>query len=160
LIEPLTNQEARPVHDRIDPPTEQPPQGPWPAVIDDTRYYDHGRPWCVNVAAHPDLNGGYPDPRRHLPWDECRGAELRIAGARSELDRAPVGVSVSAAAAFRFGELREHAHAGPARIVLEIWRLATDEPSQRVSLSPPDALHLARILTHAVDEVIFARPAG
>jgi hypothetical protein len=159
LIEPLTKQEARPVHDRIDPASDQPPQGPWPPVVDDTRYYDHGQPWCVNAAAHPDANGGYPDPRRHLPWDECRSAELNVAGAHAELNGDAVGISVAAAASFRFGEPREHAQAAPVRVVVETWQLGTDEPSRRVSLSPPDALHLARILTHVVDQVTFT-PAG
>ena len=57
--------------DRIDPSSWPSPRGPWPQVSDLSRLYDHGQPWCVNAAAHPDLNDGYPDPDRHLPWHEC-----------------------------------------------------------------------------------------
>ena len=32
-------------------------------VTDLSRIYDHGQPWCVNVAGHSDHNGDYPDAR-------------------------------------------------------------------------------------------------
>lgn len=45
--------------DRIDPPHWPSQRGPWPAVSDASRLFDHGWPWCVNAAGHPDPDGGY-----------------------------------------------------------------------------------------------------
>jgi hypothetical protein len=159
LIEPLTSQEARPVSDRIDPPIHPDRRGPWPQVTDLARLYDHGQPWCVNAAGHPDPNGGYPDPARHLPWQECRGREVFVDGPRRELDGEPVEVSVYNAAAFRFGQPRDDTPPAPPRVVLEAW--TADEPAaHRLSLTPGQALHLARILVHCADDLTFVqRPA-
>jgi hypothetical protein len=94
---------------RIDPPTSDIEQGPWPQVSDASRLYDHGQPWRMNAAAHPDNHDGYPDAERHVPWHECHGRELFIDGARRDLDGAPVGVTVYIAAPFRFGQPRDEA---------------------------------------------------
>jgi hypothetical protein len=143
--------------DRIDPADWPSPRGPWPEVKDASRLYDHGQPWCVNAHAHPDPNDGYPDPDRHLPWHECRSVEMYLDGARRGIDGDAVGASVYVAAAFRFGERREIVPAFAARVVLEMWQPDTDEVAQRVSLSPAEALHLARMLTRAADELTFVR---
>src|ERR671931_910880 len=95
--------------DRIDPTNDHVERGPWPPVDDRSRLFDHGWPWCVNSAAHPDPEGGYPDPHRHVPWPECRGAEMFVDGVCRDLHGEPVGVSVYSAAPFRFGEPRADA---------------------------------------------------
>jgi hypothetical protein len=159
LIEPLTYQEARPMTDRIDPP-DRSSRRPWPEVTDLSRLYDHGRTWCVNARAHPDRNGGYPDPERHLPWHECHTAEAFVDDMRRDLDGAELGVAVYAAAPFRFGQPRGAAPPSEARVVVETWPANTDEPSQRVSIGPADALHLARILVRLVDELTFLNRAA
>jgi hypothetical protein len=146
--------------DRIDPADWPSPRGPWPEVTDNSRLYDHGRAWCVNAHAHPDPNDGYPDRDRHLPWHECRGVETYLDGARSDLDGEPVGVGTYVAAAFRFGELREGSSTSAPRVVIETWRLDTDEIAERVSLAPATALHLARILMRAADDLTFGGRAG
>ena len=71
LIEPVSKQEARPMPDRVDPPNQGFRRGRWPEVTDLSRIYDHGQPWCVNVAGHSDHNGDYPDARRHAQGHEC-----------------------------------------------------------------------------------------
>jgi hypothetical protein len=143
--------------DRIDPADWPSPRGPWPEVTHTSRLYDHGRAWCVNAHAHPDANGGYPNRGRHLPWHECRSAEMYLDGARRDLDGDLVGASVYAAACFRFGELRGPAASPAARVVLEVWRPDTDEVGRRISLSPADALHLARMLIRVADDLTFVR---
>jgi len=71
LIEPVSMQEARPVPDRVDPPNQGFRRGRWLVVTELSRIYDHGQPWCVNVAGHSDHNGDYPDAQRHVRWHEC-----------------------------------------------------------------------------------------
>lgn len=118
-----------------------------------------GRAWCTNTARHPG-EGGYPDPDRHVPWHECRGPERWISEARRDLDGADVELSVSVAAAFRFGQQREFPVQAPTRVVIETWESASGETVTRLSVSPGEALRLARVLTHLVDEITFARRAA
>jgi hypothetical protein len=54
--------------DRIDPSSWPTPRGRWLPVTDLHRIYDHGVPWCLNQAAHPDENDGYPAAQQHVPW--------------------------------------------------------------------------------------------
>jgi hypothetical protein len=122
--------------------------------------YDHGRTWCVNARAHPDHDSGYPDPERHLPWHECHTAEAFVDDVRRDLDGDELGVSVYAAAQFRFGQTRDAAQPREARIVVETWPANTDELSQRISISPGDALRLARILVRLADDLTFTRHAA
>lgn len=139
-------------------PSERPrARGPWPDVEDLSRIYDHGRSWCANADAHPDANGGYPDPDRHLPWRECRTLATAIAGVRADLHGAALELEVYAAASFTFGEPRTpNATGHETRVVLEAY---ADGPgteagySTRLSLSIGDALHLARKLVQIVDVV-------
>ncbi len=159
LIEPLSKQEARPISDRIDPPNDDLERGPWPQVNDLSRLFDHGWPWCVNAAAHPDENHDYPDPERHRPWHECRGTEAFLDDVRSDVAGEAVGVSVYNAAPFRFGEAREDTAPAGARVVLETWT-GDDEPAQRVSLTAGEALRLARILVRCADELTFVERAA
>ena len=93
--------------DRIDPSTWPSLRGPWHEVEDLTRLYDHGRAWCAGAAGHPDHNGGYPDPDRHLPWHECRTVETYLEHARRDLHGREVDLSVYGATRFRFGEPRQ-----------------------------------------------------
>jgi hypothetical protein len=150
LIEPLNEQEARPMTDRNDPPSR-----PWPEVTDLSRLYDHGQPWCANARAHPDLNGGYPDADRHLPWHECRSNEAFVDDARRNLDSDELGLTVYLASAFRFGELRDTTESHAPRVVIETWPSDADGPSQRVSMGAGSALRLARILVRFADELTF-----
>jgi hypothetical protein len=150
LIEPLTQQEARPMTDRIDPSTWPSPRGPWPEVDDLNRLYDHGRRWCVNAAGHPG-EIGYPDPDRHLPWHECRGPEAWLHDARRDLDGEHLEVSVYVAAAFRFGQQRHLPLQSPTRLVIDAW--APTEGAVRVSLTLGETVRLARILNRLVDSV-------
>jgi hypothetical protein len=113
----------------------------------------------VNAAGHPDPDGGYPDSNRHLPWHECRGAEMFVDGVCRDLDGEPVGVSVYDAAPFRFGEPRDDASPSAPRVVLETWT-SDDEPSHRVSLTAGEALRLARILVCCADELTFVQRAA
>src|SRR4051794_38860784 len=115
---------------RIHPPEWPSPRGPWPDVDGVDRLYEHGWPWCVNAAAHPDNHDGYPDAERHVPWHECRGRELFIDGARRDLDGVPVGISIYIAAPFRFGQPRDERPPDAARVVLEPWT-GDDDSSQR-----------------------------
>ena len=146
--------------DRIDPPDGRSPRGPWPEVTDASRVYDHGRRWCVNAAAHPDANNGYPDPDRHLPWSECRSTEAYAEGAIRPVDGNPIGVCAYLAAAFHFGEQRDEVEPLPARVVIESWDVDGDHASHRIALSPAGALQLARILTRLADELIFPSRAA
>ncbi|MDT4934833.1 MAG: hypothetical protein QOK11_2725, partial [Pseudonocardiales bacterium] len=68
-------------------------------------------------------------------------------------------VAVYAAAPFHFGQPRDAAQPRGARVVVETCRANTDEPSQRMSISPGDALRLARILVRLADELTFTRHA-
>jgi hypothetical protein len=145
--------------DRIDPPTGDFEQGPWPQVSDLSRLYDHGQPWCVNAPAHPDRDGGYPDPERHLPWHECHSDAAFVDGVRRDLAGEPVGVSVYNAAPFRFGELRDDEPPAVPRVVLETWT-SDVAPSHRVSLTAGEALRLARILMRCADELTFVQRAA
>jgi hypothetical protein len=63
--------------DRVDPPNHAFRRGPWPEVTDLSRIYDHGQPWCVNVAGHSDHNGDYPDAR-HAQGHECHSREAFV----------------------------------------------------------------------------------
>jgi hypothetical protein len=65
-------------------------------VTDLSRIYDHGQPWCVNVAGHSDHNGDYPDARRHAPGSECHSREAFLDRARRDLDGEDVGFCVYA----------------------------------------------------------------
>ena len=142
--------------DRIDPPTDDLERGPWPQVGDLSRLYDHGWPWCVNAAAHPDPNGGYPDPERHRPWHECRSGEAYIDGARRGLDGELIALSVYNAVAFRFGQPRDEAPSASPRVVLESWT-AGEAATDRLSLTPAQALYLARILVRSADDLTFVQ---
>jgi hypothetical protein len=144
---------------RIDPPNRSAQRGPWPPVSDLSRLYDHGWPWCMNAAGHPDLNGGYPDPERHLPSHECRSREAFVDGGRRGLDGEQVGLSLYSAAAFRFGQPRDDAPPATARVVLETWT-SDDNSSQRVSLTAGQALQLARILVRCADDLTFTQRAA
>lgn len=141
--------------DRIDPFISSAPPGPWPAVTDTSRLYDHGQPWCVNAAAHPDRNAGYPDRDRHMPWHECRTRETYLDSALLDLDGDPVGISAYAAAPFRFGQPRTAASASAPRIVVESWPREADGPALRFSLDAAQALRLARNLVHLADQLTF-----
>jgi hypothetical protein len=112
--------------DRIDPPCDHVERGPWPHVDDSSRLFDHGWPWCINAAAHPDPDGGYPDPERHRPCHECRSRESFVEDVRRDLDGEPIGVSVYNAAPFRFGQPRDDTPPAAPRVVLETWT-ADDE---------------------------------
>jgi hypothetical protein len=145
--------------DRIDPPTDEFEQGPWPPASDPGRLFDHGWPWCVNATGHPDRDGGYPDPQRHLPAHECHSRAAFLDGTRRDLDGEPLGVSVYNAAPFRFGQLRDEAALVSPRVVLEAWS-SDDEPAQRISVTPGEALRLSRILVRCADDLVFPERAA
>ena len=145
--------------DRIDPATGPERRGPWPEVTDSSRLFDHGWPWCVNATGHPEQNGGYPDPKHH-GLHECRGREAHVDGVRRELDGAPLGLSVYSAAEFRFGQTRTGGIPTSPRVVLESWSDVEREPSHRVSLTPGEALRLARILVRCADDLTFVTAAA
>ena len=142
--------------DRIDPPDAVFEQGPWPPVSDPGRLFDHGWPWCVNAAGHPDPDGGYPNPERHLPAYECHSRVCFVDGVRRDLNGEPLVVSVYNAAPFRFGQPRDERPPASPRVVLETWT-SEDERADRFSLTPAEALHLARILVRCADELTFPR---
>jgi hypothetical protein len=142
--------------DRIDPPDDGFEHGPWPPVSDPGRLFDHGWPWCVNATGHPDREGGYPDPHRHLPAHECHSRAAFLVGVRRDMEGEPIGVSVYNAAPFRFGQLRDEAEPASPRVVLEAWT-GDGQTVQRISLPPGEALRLARILTRCVDELTFTK---
>jgi hypothetical protein len=145
--------------DRIDPPGDEFGQGPWPQVDDPSMLFDHGWPWCVNAAGHPDPDDGYPDLKRHLPWHECHSHAEFLDGVRRDLDGEAVGVSVYNAAPFKFGQPRDDTPPPSPRVVLETWT-EDDEPAQRVSLTAGEALRLARILERRADELTFVQRAA
>jgi hypothetical protein len=145
--------------DRIDPPDDGFEQGPWPRADDPGRLFDHGWPWCVNAAGHPDRDGGYPDPERHLPAHECHSRAAFVDGACLDLDGEPLGVSVYNAAPFRFGQRRDEVRPASPRVVLEAWT-SDDETVQRISVTPGEALRLARILVRWADELTFIQRAA
>ena len=145
--------------DRIDPPHNHLDPSPWPRVDDLSRLFDHGWPWCVNGGAHPDRNGGYPDPERHVPWHECRSRAAFVDDVRRDLYGERVGVSVYNAAPFRFGEPRDDTSPAAPRVVLETWA-GDDESAQRVSLTAGEALRLARILVRCADDLTFVERAA
>src|SRR5215471_13845427 len=87
--------------DRIDPPTDQLKRGPWPPVSDHSRLFDHGWPWCVNAAGHPDPDGGYPNPERHQPAYECHSRAAFLDGACLDLNRLGPMASPSACSSSR-----------------------------------------------------------
>jgi hypothetical protein len=68
-------------------------------------------------------------------------------------------VSVYNAAPFRFGQLRDEAPPTSPRVVLEAWT-TDDETVQRISFTPGEALHLARILVRCADELTFTQRAA
>ena len=141
--------------DRIDPSAWPSPRGPWPEVNDASRLYDNGARWCVNAAGHPGEDG-YPDPERHLPWHECRGPEVWLEGARRDLDGEDLEVSVYLAAPYRFGQQRSPSEQAPTRLVIEAAGPGADSPAVRVSLALGEAVRLARILNHLVDQMSVA----
>ncbi len=145
--------------DRIDPPDDGFERGPWPQAGDPGRLFDPGWPWCVNAAGHPDRDGGYPDPGRHLPAHECHSRAAFLDGVRRDLAGEPLGVSVYNAAPFRFGQPRDEAAPASPRVVLEAWT-GDDETVQRISVTPGEALRLARILVRCTDELTFPRCAA
>lgn len=102
---------------------------------------------------------GYPDPERHVRAHECHSQAAFLDGARRDLDGEPLGVSVYNAAAFRFGQPRDAAAPASPRVVLEAWT-GDDEPAQRISLTPGEALRLARILVRCADELMFSKRAA
>jgi hypothetical protein len=145
---------------RIHPSEWPSPRGPWHPVAGVERLYDHGWSWCANAASHPDEHGGYPDSERHLPWDECHGQYAFLDSAVRDLDGEQVGVSVYVAASFRFGRPRDNTSPPSPRVVVEAWPIEDNEPGQRISLSPGEALRLARILVRLADTLTFFERAG
>ena len=73
----------------------------------------------------------------------CRSREAFLDGVRRDMDGEPVGVSVYAAAPFRFGQTGAAAADAAARVVVETWPADADEPAQRVSLHPGEGLRLS-----------------
>lgn len=145
--------------DGTDQATWPSPQGPWPEVRDLSRLYDHGRWWCANAAGHPG-DDGYPDPTRHVPWDECQTPEAWIDGACQDLDGPPLEVSVYAAAAYRYGQSRRVPVQSPTRLVVDAWEAGKDDArGYRLSMSLGEAARLARVLNHMVD-LISATPTS
>jgi len=139
--------------DRTQPPNWPSPRGPWPEVTDGSRLFDHGKAWCATAHGHPEPDDGYPDPDRHVPWNECRSVVSYFDGARQGIDGARLELELYVAAAFQFGALRSEAAPSEARIVLEAY---VDEPGQepmRVSLPAGEALRLARRMAQLVDLV-------
>jgi hypothetical protein len=138
--------------DRTQPPNWPSSRGPWPEVTDASRLFDHGKPWCATAHGHPEPDDGYPDPDRHVPWNECRTPVSYFDGTR-DLSGTPVTLELYAAAAFQFGVPRNEALPAETRIVLEAY---VDEPGQepmRVSLPAGEVLRLARRITQLVDLV-------
>jgi len=64
------------------------------------------------------------------------------------------------AAAFRFGRPRHDVAPASAGLVLETRSIDADELGQQVSLSPGEALRLARALTRVVDDLTFVERAA
>jgi hypothetical protein len=144
--------------DRIDPTTWPTPRGPWPQVEDLSRIYDHGRPWCINAIGHPG-DTGYPDAGRHVPWDECHGPGATLTEVRDELSGDQVGLTSYMATPFRFGEQRRSTDPAP-RLMIETASEHADLPTARISISIGEALRLARLINHLVDQVTMpATPA-
>ena len=139
--------------DRTNPASWPNSRGPWHEVKNVTRVYDHGMPWCLNTAGHPDPDGGYPDPAIHLPADECRSAGLCLDGVKCDLTGPTGGLEVYAAQPFRFGELRATARDASTRMVLEFFDETGRVPSTRYSLPLGESLRLARRLSQLVDLV-------
>jgi hypothetical protein len=140
--------------DRIDPSAWPTPRGPWPEVTNLGQVFDHGRGWCINAAGHPG-EAGYPDPARHLPWDECHGPQGSVGQARSGLTGDPLEVSVYMAAPYRFGAHREPTDTAP-RLIVET--ASADGRIERFSLGPGEALRLARMIGRLVDDVTMPMP--
>lgn len=138
---------------RTQPPNWPSPRGPWPEVTDASRLFDHGKPWCATAHGHPEPEDGYPDPDRHVPWNECRTLVSYFDGARHDLSGAPVELELYAAAAFQFGTLRSEAFRPDSRIVLESYVDQEGHEPVRVSLPAGEALRLARRITQLVDLV-------
>jgi hypothetical protein len=143
--------------DRTNPASWPNPRGPWHEVGDLTRVYDHGMPWCLNAAGHPDSSGGYPEPAIHLPADECRTAGLYLDGVTRELTGPGCGLEVYAAHQFRFGELRATAGRPSTRIVVDFFDDSGSVSSARYSLTLGESLRLARRLSQLVDLVTLGR---
>ena len=88
---------------------------------------------------HPEPDDGYPDPDRHLPWNECRTLVSYFDGARRHVDGAPLELELYAAAVFRFGTLRTAALPGETRIILEAAptrRIWSDHPLRNRNVKP------------------------
>lgn len=76
-----------------------------------------------------------------------------------DLDGELLGVSVYNAAPFRFGEPRDDTSRAAPRVVLETWT-DDDEPAERLSLTPGEALRLARILVRRAVDLTFVQRAA
>lgn len=143
--------------DPIDASTWPTPRGPWPEVHDTSRFFDHGRAWCINAAGHPDsAAAGYPDVQVHDPWDECRTRTWFLDQARHGLSGSEVELSVYGAAAFRFGLPRDGSLRPGPRVVIETYDSAPGARPprlRRVSVSIGEARQLARLLEWVADTV-------
>jgi hypothetical protein len=136
---------------RTQPPNWPNLRGPWHEVTAASRLFDHGKPWCATAHGHPEPDDGYPDPDRHVPWNECRTLVSYFDGVRLDLHGMQVELELYAAAVFQFGALRSEALPTETRIVLEPY---VDQPGHepiRISLPVGEALRLARRITQLVD---------
>ena len=139
--------------DRTQPPNWPSPRGPWPELTDINQLFDHGKPWCATAHGHPEPDDGYPDPDRHVPWNECRSLVSYFDGARRDLSGPRMELEVYAAAAFQYGRLRSEALPQETRIVLDAYVDAPGEEPLRLSLPVGEALRLGRRLGQLVDLV-------
>ena len=145
--------------DRVDPPNQGFRRSRWPEVTELSRIYDHGQPWCVNVAGHSDHNGDYADARRHAQGAECHSREAFLDRARRDLDGEDAGfrmytrrrVSVDDATTSHWAR-----HGWCSRRGHRLCRAGSAE----VSLSPGEALRLACALARLVDDLTFVERAG
>jgi hypothetical protein len=143
------------VTDRTDQPHRPTVRGPWPEASEVDRIFDYGAPWCINAEGHPGPDDDYPDRSRHFPPYECRTNGLVI-DAIDGITGPPCELEVYAAAAFRFGELREAASPDHTRVIFDCCDEASDT-SPRFSVSLGDALRIAQHLTQVVRSVDNAR---
>jgi hypothetical protein len=107
----------------------------------------------LSRVAHPDESDGYPAAQQHVPWDECQTVPYFLGGAARDLDGADLGLVVYGAIRFRFGETRTESVPPAARLVVETWSESDGQPPASASLSPGEALRLARIVQHLVDTI-------
>lgn len=133
------------------------PEGPWHRVTDNSRVFDHGRPWCAGAAGHPTEEHEYPNADLHLP-SECRSFATSFEGVVQDLSGQAAEVEVYAAAPFRFGEMRTTDLTDDSvRVVLEYYAPALESEHEvavvRWSLPLGEALRLGRRLAQLVDLV-------